>query len=70
MRSNGAGTMLFAEDIAAVRGISRWQARRWLVALERRFGESAVGRFPGRRGVRRYTSEAALARVETIFLRA
>lgn len=60
--------LLFAEDIAALRGVSRWQARRWLLQLEDRFGEAAVGRMPGRRGVRRYTSEAALARVETIFL--
>jgi hypothetical protein len=55
--------MLFAEDIARLRSISRWQARRWLAQLEENHGADVVGCFPGRRGVRRYTSEAALAKI-------
>jgi hypothetical protein len=54
------GTRLFAEDVAAMRGISPRQARRWLHRLELRFGVAAVGRIDGRRGPRRFTTEAAL----------
>lgn len=55
--------MLFAQDIARRRKISRSQARRWLEMLEAEYGASVVGRVRGRRGVRRYTTEAALARI-------
>jgi hypothetical protein len=55
--------LLFAEDIAAIRGISRRVARRWLVELEERHGVSVVGRMSGRHGVRRFTTEAALEAV-------
>jgi hypothetical protein len=55
--------LLFAEDIAAVRGISRRVARRWLVDLEARHGAAVVGRISARRGVRRFTTEAALEAV-------
>jgi hypothetical protein len=54
---------LFAEDIARLRGVSRWRARRWLAYLEEHHGEEVVGRMPGRRGVRRFTTEAALRAV-------
>ena len=57
------GKHLYAEDIAELRGISRWQARRWLVFLEQVHGDRVVGRVPGRRGVRRFTMEAALRTV-------
>ena len=55
-----AGRLLFAEDLAVLRAISRRQATRWLVRLEQRYGVQAVGRVDGRRGPRRYTTEAAL----------
>jgi hypothetical protein len=57
------GCLLFAEDVAAVRGISRQVARRWLVELEERHGAAVVGRMSGRRGPRRFTTEAALEAV-------
>lgn len=55
--------MLFAEDIARLRKISRWQARRWLEMIEAEYGATVVGQARGRRGVRRYTTESALARI-------
>jgi hypothetical protein len=58
-----APALLFAEDLALRFGISRWRARRLLVALERQHGPTVVGRAPGRRGPRRYTTEAALRAV-------
>ena len=54
------GKRLFAEDVAAMRGISPRQARRWLVRLELRYGTTVVGRIDGRRGPRRFTTAAAL----------
>jgi hypothetical protein len=57
--SLGAG-FLFAEDIAHLRGISRWQARRWLEQLEDQHGALAVGRVQSGDRTRRYTTEAAL----------
>jgi hypothetical protein len=53
-------TLLFAEDIAALRGISPRQARRWLQRLEEQHGTKAVGQIDARRGTRRYTTRAAL----------
>jgi len=55
--------MLFAEDIARLRKITRRQARRWLEMLEAEHGAAVVGRAPARHGVRRFTSESALARI-------
>ena len=55
--------LLFSTDIAAMRNISRWQARRWLEALEAEYGSAVVGQVRFRQKVRRYTTEAALARV-------
>ena len=55
--------VLFAEDIARLRKISRWQARRWLKIIEEEYGAAVVGQARGRRGVRRYTTESALARI-------
>ncbi len=55
--------MLFAEDVARLRKISRWQARRWLEMIEAEYGATVVGQVRARRGVRRYTTEAALARI-------
>ncbi len=57
------GTRLFAEDVAATRGISPRQARRWLLQLELRYGIAAVGRIDGRRGPRRFTTAAALGAI-------
>ncbi len=54
------GKRLFAEDIAAMRGISPRQARRWLLRLEQHYGVAVVGRIDGRRGPRRYTTASAL----------
>ena len=54
------GKRLFAEDVAAMRGISPRQARRWLLRLELRYGVAVVGRIDGRRGPRRFTTAAAL----------
>ena len=54
------GKRLFAEDVAATRGISPRQARRWLLQLEQRYGVAVVGRIDGRRGPRRFTTAAAL----------
>lgn len=56
--------LLYAEDIALLRGISRRQAHRWLVRLEQQFGAAAVGRLQGARRVRRYTTAAALEVVQ------
>ena len=58
-----AGGYLYAADLARLRGISARQARRWLVRLEEQYGEQVVGRVDARRGVRRYTSAAALAAI-------
>jgi transposase-like protein len=54
------GEPLFAEDVAAARGISPRQARRWMRKLEERYGVAVVGHVDGRRGPRRYTTAAAL----------
>ncbi|HEY3821808.1 MAG TPA: hypothetical protein VGL81_31800 [Polyangiaceae bacterium] len=54
------GKRLFAEDVATMRGVSRRQARRWLLQLEMRYGVTVVGRIDGRRGPRRFTTTAAL----------
>ena len=54
------GKRLFAEDVAAMRGISPRQARRWLMRLEEQYGALVVGRMDGRRGPRRFTTAAAL----------
>jgi hypothetical protein len=54
------GKRLLAEDVAAMRGISPRQARRWLLRLEARYGIAVVGRIDGRRGPRRFTTTAAL----------
>jgi hypothetical protein len=53
------GKRLFAEDVAAMRGISVRQARRWLMRLEERYGTVVVGRMDGRRGPRRFTTATA-----------
>jgi len=58
----GSG-LLFAEDLAVLRRISRHTAWRWLVRLEEEFGEAAVGRVRGRRGPRRFVTADALARI-------
>ncbi len=57
------GQLLFARDIAALRGVTARQARRWLERLEIH-GTDAVGRIEGRRGPQRYTTEAALQTIE------
>jgi hypothetical protein len=57
------GKRLFTEDLAAMRGISIRQARRWLVRLELRYGVTVVGRLDGRRGPRRFTTASALETV-------
>lgn len=54
------GRRLFADDIAAMRGIGVRQARRWLARLESRYGIAVVGRIDGRRGPRRFTTATAL----------
>jgi hypothetical protein len=54
---------LYAKDIASLRGISVRQARRWLVTLAEQHGADVVGSAAGRRGTRRFTSEAALANI-------
>jgi hypothetical protein len=58
-----ATTLLFAEDLATIWKVSPRQARRRLEVLERDHGPKIVGRFKGRRGVRRYTTAAALAQL-------
>jgi hypothetical protein len=54
---------LYAEDIARLRGVSARQARRWLASLQEMHGHDMVGSVPGRRGARRFTTEAALASI-------
>jgi hypothetical protein len=56
-----ATTLLFAEDLARIWKVSPRQARRRLETLEREHGSKIVGRFKGRRGMRRYTTAGALA---------
>jgi hypothetical protein len=58
-----APPLLFAEDVARRLGMSSGRARRLLVRLERQYGPTIVGQAPGRRGPRRYTTEAALQSV-------
>jgi hypothetical protein len=55
--------VLYAEDIARLRGISVRQARRWLEEMESQHGAALVGRFPGRGGARRFTTAAALSSI-------
>jgi glutaredoxin 2 len=50
-------TLLFSGDIARLRGITAPHAYKWLVAVEKRYGETVVGRI----GNRPYTTEAAMA---------
>jgi len=52
--------LLFAEDLARLYKMPRQRAHRWLQFLERKYGAVVVGQFPGSRGIRRYTTEAAL----------
>lgn len=54
------GPLLFAEDLATRYKMPRQRARRWLKWLEAKYGVAVVGHFPGTRGIRRYTTEAAL----------
>jgi hypothetical protein len=53
--------VLYAEDLALLHGISVRQARRRLLDLEAQYGERVVGRTPWANGVRRFTTEQALA---------
>lgn len=52
--------LLFAEDLAVKFNMPRQKAHRWLKWLEAQHGHLVVGQFPSSRGIRRYTTEAAL----------
>jgi hypothetical protein len=52
---------LYAEDVAKIRRISIRQAQRWLAEMEMTHGPAVVGQIKGRSGVRRYTTESAMA---------
>lgn len=58
---------LFAKDVASQFGISHRSARRWLSELERTHGPQVVGRVgSGPRNSQRFTTRAALARVQPV----